>query len=70
MREREGSIRDRTKVLTESLQNLVQLFDATSRPEKATEWKTKLTLVQAAGRSARSDWPPLSTNEQTTAAAP
>lgn len=64
MSEREGSIRDRTKVLTESLQYLVQLFEATSRPEKALEWRTKLTAVQAAGGKGRPAWPPFDANQQ------
>jgi tetratricopeptide (TPR) repeat protein len=50
MKQREDKIRDRTKVLTETLQNLVQLFEATSRPEQAEEWRTKLNTFQAAGR--------------------
>jgi serine/threonine protein kinase len=53
MKEREGSIRERTKVLTESIEFLVQLFETTSRPEQADEWRTKLTMVQAAGPKAR-----------------
>jgi serine/threonine protein kinase len=47
MGEREGSIRDRTKVLTECLQYLIQFYDATSQPEKAAQWRTKLAIVQA-----------------------
>lgn len=67
MQEREGSIRDRTKVLTESLQTLIQLFEATSRPERAAEWKTKLALVQAAGPRGRPVWPPFSVDDQAAA---
>jgi serine/threonine protein kinase len=47
MTEREGSIRDRTKVLTECLQYLIQFYDATTQPEKAAQWRTKLAIVQA-----------------------
>jgi len=67
MREREGSIRERNKVLTETLQNMVQLFEATSRPEQAAEWRTKLTVVQAAGSKGRPAWPRYSTNDQAAA---
>src|SRR5262249_23717053 len=42
MRERENNIRERNKVLAEILQNIVQLFEATSRPEEASDWRTKL----------------------------
>jgi serine/threonine protein kinase len=59
MREHEGAIRERNKVLAETLQNIVPLFEATSRPEQATDWRTKLTVVQAAGPKARPPWPPL-----------
>jgi serine/threonine protein kinase len=64
MREREGSIRDRNKVLAETLQNLVQLFEATSRPDLAADWRTKLTVVQAAGPKGRPPWPRFSLNDQ------
>jgi non-specific serine/threonine protein kinase/serine/threonine-protein kinase len=64
MREREDKIRDRTKVLKESLQSLIQLFEATSRPEQAEEWRTKLAIVQAAGRGVKPAWPRFSLNEQ------
>jgi hypothetical protein len=63
MREREASIRDRNKVLTETLQNLVQLFEATSRPQQAAEWRTKLATAQAAGRTGKPAWPRFSVNE-------
>jgi serine/threonine protein kinase len=59
MRERESSIRERTKVLTELMQNLVQLFESTSRPEKAAEWRDKLAMVQSAGPRQKPPWPPL-----------
>jgi eukaryotic-like serine/threonine-protein kinase len=59
MREHEGSIRERTKVLTESMQSFVQLFEATSRPEQAAEWKEKLAFVQSAGQRRKPPWPPL-----------
>src|SRR5262249_22053798 len=64
MREREDKIRDRNKLLIETLQNLVQLFEATSRPEQAAEWRTKLAMVQAAGPKGRPDWPRLSVSDQ------
>jgi len=67
MREREGSIRDRNKVLAESLQYFVQLFEATVRPEKAAEWRTKLAIVQAAGPKGKPVWPQFSTNDQASA---
>ena len=67
MGEREGTIRDRNKVLTEILQNLVQLFEATSRPEKAADWKTKLAIVQTAGPKARPAWPRFSAVDQAAA---
>ena len=62
MRERDAGIRDRTKVLTESIQDLIQLFEATSRPEQAAEWRTKLTMLASAGPTGpkrRPPWPPL-----------
>jgi serine/threonine protein kinase len=59
MRERESSIRERTKVLAELMQNLVQLFESTSRPEKAAEWRDKLAMVQSAGPRRKPPWPPL-----------
>jgi hypothetical protein len=58
-RERESSIRERTKVLTELMQNLVQLFESTSRSEKAAEWREKLAIVQSAGPRQKPPWPPL-----------
>src|SRR5262249_37814917 len=66
MRERDGSInRDRNKVLAESLQNLALLYEATDRPEKAAEWRTKLAIVQAAGPSSKPAWPALDSDDQT-----
>jgi serine/threonine protein kinase len=59
MRKRESSIRERTKVLAEAVQDLVQLFEATSRPEKAAEWKEKLAALQSAGPRRKLPWPPL-----------
>jgi serine/threonine protein kinase/tetratricopeptide (TPR) repeat protein len=62
MRQRDAGIRDRNKVLTESIQDLIQLFEATSRPEQAAEWRTKLTLIASAGPTGpkrRPPWPPL-----------
>lgn len=43
MKQREGNIRDRNKLFPETLQRLVQLYEATARPAQATEWKKKLT---------------------------
>jgi hypothetical protein len=68
MREREDKIRDRNKVLTETVQNLVQLFDVTSQTEKAAEWKTKLAVILAAGPKGRPAWPRFSVNNQAAAA--
>jgi hypothetical protein len=64
LNERESSIRDRTKVLTECLQYLVQFYDVTSQPEKAAEWRTKLAMVQAT--RTKPVWPKFS-DEQTAA---
>jgi serine/threonine protein kinase len=64
MRAREGGLRDPTKVLTESIQTLVQLFEATSRPEKAAEWREKLAMVQAAGPRRKPAWPAFSNDDQ------
>jgi serine/threonine protein kinase len=67
MRERQSAIlRDRTKVLTETLQNMVQLFEATGREEKAADWRMKLAVVQTTGPKRRPVWPPLS-DDQTAA---
>jgi tetratricopeptide (TPR) repeat protein len=66
MRQRESGIRDRYQVLEESIQTLVQLFEATSRFEKAAEWRTKLTVVQAAGPRGNPTWPRFSANDQAT----
>jgi hypothetical protein len=67
MRERENSIRERTKVLTETLQSMVQLYEATGRDEKAAEWKGKLAVVRATGPKRKPVWPPLSSTDQTAA---
>ena len=67
MREREAGVRDRTKVLTESIQDLIELFEATSRPEQVVEWKAKLAAVQATGPRRKPFWPLLSVNEQAAA---
>ena len=64
MRQRESGIRDRYQVLEESIQTLIQLFEATSRFEKAAEWRAKLTVVQAAGPRGKPDWPRFSANDQ------
>jgi tetratricopeptide (TPR) repeat protein len=62
MREREDKIRARTKVLTETMQSFIQLFEATSRPEKAAEWKASLATVLAAGPRGRPAWPRFSSS--------
>ena len=67
MRQRDTGIRERYKVLTESIESLIQLFEATSRFDKATEWRTKLTVVQADGPNGKSEWPRFSANEQASA---
>jgi hypothetical protein len=64
MRQRDSGIRDRYQVLEESIQTLVQLFEATSQFEKAAEWRTKLTVIQAAGRNGRPAWPRFPANDQ------
>lgn len=65
MRERQAGLRDGRIVLTESIQDLIQLFEATSRPEEAGEWKTKLAAVQATTGSKRKPiWPPFGEKEQ------
>ncbi len=58
MREREGSIRERTKIMTESLQYLAQFYEATSQIEKSAIWRTRLAMIQAAGPRGRPAWPP------------
>jgi hypothetical protein len=68
MREREDKIRDRNQVLIESMQNLIQMFEATSRPEKAAEWREKLSAVLSAGPRQKSPWPRLLANDQAAAA--
>jgi len=67
MRQRESGIRDRYQVLTESIENLVQLFEVTSQFEKAAEWRANLTVVQAAGPRGKPAWPRFSANEQASA---
>jgi len=42
MKQREYKIRDRSKVLTEALNSLVRLYEATGPPDKVAEWKQKL----------------------------
>ena len=49
---------------TNLLDTFIQLFEATSRPEQAAEWRTKLSLVQAAGPRGRPAWPRFSINEE------
>jgi hypothetical protein len=53
--------------LEESIQALVQLFEATARFEQAAEWRTKLTVVQAAGSKDKPAWPRFSDNDRVTA---
>ena len=67
MRQRESGIRERSKVLTESLESMIQLYEATFRFEKAAEWRTKLTVVQAAGSKGKPAWPQFSNNDQASA---
>ena len=67
MRERQRSLRDPTRVLTESLQILVQFFEATSQSEKTAEWKTKLATVQSVGPRGRPVWPQFYSDDQATA---
>ena len=67
MRQRESGIRDRYSVLEESIQALVQLFEGSSQFEKAAEWRTKLTVVQAAGRRSKPTWPRFSTDDHASA---
>ena len=45
MKERDTHIRDRRKVFSETLQNLVQLYTAMSRADKAAEWKKELAAL-------------------------
>ncbi|HSU55693.1 MAG TPA: serine/threonine-protein kinase [Candidatus Dormibacteraeota bacterium] len=70
MRERESSIRDRTKVLVESLQTFIQLFEATARPQKADEWRGKLSAVQASGPRSKPVWPEFSSKDNEAASEP
>ena len=67
MRQRESGIRDRYIVLEESIQSLVQLFEDTFRFEKAAEWRTKLTVVQAAGPRGKPPWPRFTNQDQANA---
>ena len=67
MRERDATIRERNKVLTETMQSLIQLFEGTSRSEKAAEWRIKLAHVQAAGPRGRPAWPGLSSHDEAAA---
>jgi len=43
MKQREANIRDRNKVFSETLQQLVQLYEETKRPDQIAAWKEKLT---------------------------
>lgn len=63
MRKREAGMRDRNKLLAESMENLVTLFENTSRPESAAEWREKLTAVQAAGAKGKPTWPAFAPEE-------
>jgi serine/threonine protein kinase len=46
LKAREEKIRDRRKVLTETLENLVELYTATSHLDQAAEWKQKLATLE------------------------
>jgi tetratricopeptide (TPR) repeat protein len=43
MNQRADNIRDREKLFRETIQYLIQLYEATSQPDKAVEWKLRLT---------------------------
>jgi len=64
MRQRESGIRERYVVLEESIQTVIQLYEGTSRFEKAAEWRAKLTVVQAAGPRGKPAWPRFSADDQ------
>jgi tetratricopeptide (TPR) repeat protein len=42
MEQRADHVRDRRKVFSETIRNLVQLYEATGQPDKAADWKKKL----------------------------
>jgi serine/threonine protein kinase/tetratricopeptide (TPR) repeat protein len=42
MKQREVNIRDRSKLFPEVLDQLIQLYEATNRPDQVAEWKRKL----------------------------
>ena len=67
IRERQESIRDPKRVLTETIQSFIQLFEATGRSEQADEWRAKLAVVQTAGLKGRPAWPPFSSDNQAAA---
>jgi len=46
IKERDTGIRERRKVFTDALENLVQLYTATSRPGPAAEWQEKLDALR------------------------
>jgi hypothetical protein len=51
MKQREAKIPAMGKVrLTEALERLVQLYDATGQKDKADEWRKKLEESQAAAK--------------------
>lgn len=46
MEQRADHVRDRRKVFSETIRNLIQLYEATGQPDKATDWKRKLTRFE------------------------
>ena len=42
MKQRQADIRDRSKVFSETLEQLIRLCEATNRPDQAAQWKHKL----------------------------
>jgi hypothetical protein len=64
MRQRESGIRERYVVLEESIQTVIQLYEGTSRFEKAAEWRAKLTMLQTAGSRGKMAWPKFSEDDQ------
>jgi serine/threonine protein kinase len=68
MREREASIRQPTRVLLETIQSFIQLYEATSRPQPAAEWRTRLAMVQTAGPKGRPAWPRFAVSDHASAA--
>src|SRR5439155_15976374 len=48
MKQREANIRDRYKLFSETLQQLVRLYEETNRPDQAAEWKKRLAELDQA----------------------